>query len=293
MKKTLIILSLILCFLKLSAEAPKYGYLMVCSKKGRVTIHKPTGEIIWEHPAKHSYSANLLANGNILFVEDKIGFTEITPKKEVVMQFKESGEQFCVRRMKNGDTLLGNCSKNQIVIVAPDGTEKKRLQLKGKKGHMGHRHFNLSPDEKSFLVGHIGDKRLIEYDLDGKIIKEFPAKGMVYTGRRSRNGDTYISWQYGIDKISKDGETTSIISLNEKSTPYVHFFTDIAFYSKKRLYASSWLGHRKEGKGPNVLLLSPEGEIEWQLSNHDQVSNNTTFTPLTRTQFEAFKKGLK
>lgn len=293
MKKILLTFTLLLCFMKLTAEAPKYGYLMTCSKKGRITVHKPSGEIIWEHPAKKIYTANLLANGNILYVEDRVGCFEVTPKKKIVMEFKEKGEIYTVRRLKNGDTLLGNCSKNQAILIAPDGQEKKRLQLKGKKGHMAHRHFTITPDENSFLVGHIGSKVLIEYDFDGNIIKEFPAKGMVYTGLRSRNGDTYISWQYGIDKVTKDGDSKTLITLNEKSKPFVHFFTDISFYSKQRLYVSSWLGHRKEGKGPNVMLIDQEGKIEWQLNNHDQIANNTSFTPLTKSKIDAFKKALK
>ena len=292
MKKALFIVLFTLNLLVLNAEAPKYGYMMTCSKKGRVTIHKPSGDIIWEHPARNTYSASLLPNGNVIFAEND-GVREVTPQKELVMHFKQPGEVFCVRRLKNGDTMLMSSTFNQMVIIDKDGKEKRRLDLKGQKGHMANRQFTVTPDQKSFLVGHIGDKTVREYDFDGKLIKEFPAKGYVFTGLRSRNGDTYISWQHGVDKVSKDGDVTNLITLNEKSTPYVHWFTSLAFYSKKRIFASSWLGHRCEGKGPSVILINQKGEIEWQLANHEQVANATSFTPLTKKQSQKFLKKMK
>jgi outer membrane protein assembly factor BamB len=288
MKQILILLLCLVSVVKAQDTAPKYGYLMSCSKKGLISLHDKSGEVLWSTKAKNTYSATILDNGNILYVQEG-GIREVTPKKEVVLEFNEAGEIFCARRLKDGRTAFVNARNNELILLTNQGEIEKRLKLKGRKGHGAMRHFTITPQE-TFLVAHLGDRAVREYDQDGKILKEIKTPGMVYSVVRNKAGETYISWQHGIEKITGDGKQKTILKINEKSKPFVHFLTSLSLAGNGSIYVSSWLGHGKEGKGPSVLKLNKDGDIIWTLVNHDQIANASSFTPLTETMLNNFKK---
>ena len=288
MKHILIIFLCLVTIIHAQDAAPKYGYLMSCSKKGLVSLHEKSGEVIWSTKAKSTYSATILENGNILYVQVG-GIREVTPKNEVVLEFNEPGEIFCTRRLNDGRTAFVNANSNELVLLTKQGKIEKRLKLKGRKGHGAMRHFTVTPQE-TFLVAHLGDKAVREYDQDGKMLKEIKTPGMVYSVVRNKAGETYISWQHGIVKVTNDGKQETVLTLDEKSKPFVHFFTSVSLADDGSIYVSSWLGHGKEGKGPSVLKLDKDGKIIWTLANHDQIANASSFTALTETMLKNFKK---
>jgi len=288
MKQILILFLCLVSVVHAQDTAPKYGYLMSCSKKGLISLHDTSGEVIWSTIAKNTYSATILENGNILYVQ-KGGIREVTPKKKVVLEFNEAGEIFCARRLNDGRTAFVKAKNNELIILTKQGKIEKRLKLKGRKGHVAMRHFTITPQE-TFLVAHLGDRAVREYDQEGKILKEIKTPGMVYSAVRNKAGETYISWQHGIEKITNNGKQETVLELNEKSKPFVHFFTSLSLVDNGSIYVSCWLGHGKEGKGPSVLKLDKEGKIIWTLANHDQIANASSFTPLTETILKNFKK---
>ncbi len=288
MKQIFILFLCLVSIVNAQDLAPKYGYLMSCSKKGLISLHDKSGKVIWSTKAKKTYSATILENGNILYVQEG-GIREVTPTKKIVLEFNEAGEIYCARRLKNGKTAFVNAKNNELIILTNQGKTEKRLKLKGRKGHVAMRHFTITPQE-TFLVAHLGDKTVREYDQDGLVLKEIKTPGMVYSAVRNKAGETYISWQHGIEKITNNGKQETILKVGEKSNPFVHFLTSISLSDNGSIYVSSWLGHGKEGKGPSVLKLDKEGRIIWTLANHDQIANASSFTPLTETILKNFKK---
>jgi hypothetical protein len=137
MRFSLSILALTLTLPALAAEPPKAGYRVLAQDKGHVAIVGSDGKVEWEVECKYnSHDIHLLPNGNLLLHTAAATVTEMTPKKEVVWQY----------------------------------TAKRK---EGYKGGVEVHAFQRLPDGNT-LVAESGNRRIVEVDRDGKIVKEIP-----------------------------------------------------------------------------------------------------------------------
>jgi outer membrane protein assembly factor BamB len=120
----------------LAAEAPK-GYRVLAQDKGHVAIVGPDGKVEWEIECKHnSHDIALLPNGNILYNSGPAAVTEVTPRKEVVWRYE----------------------------AKPTQANKGRVEVHA---------FQRLADGNT-MVAESGNRRIVEVDKDGKIVKEVP-----------------------------------------------------------------------------------------------------------------------
>jgi hypothetical protein len=116
-------------------DAPKYRVL--AQDRGRVAIVGPDGKVEWEVECKHNaHDLHLLPNGNVLINSGPATVTEVNPKKEVVWKYEAK-------------PTAGN--KGRVEVHAC-----QRLQ------------------DGNTMVVETGNKRIVEVDKDGKIVKEVP-----------------------------------------------------------------------------------------------------------------------
>src|SRR5918999_2971544 len=119
------------------AEPPKYRVL--AQDKGRVAIVGPDGKVEWEVECKHnSHDIHLLPSGNVLLHTGPVTVTELTPKKEVVWKYEAKPKE-------------------------------------GYKGRVEVHAFQRLADGNT-MVAESGNRRIVEVDQDGKIVKEVPLK---------------------------------------------------------------------------------------------------------------------
>jgi PQQ-like domain len=120
----------------LGAEPPK-GYRVLAQDKGHVAIVGTDGKVEWEVECKYnSHDVHLLPNGNLLLHTAAATVTEVTPKKEVVWKYTAKPKE-------------------------------------GYKGGIEVHAFQRLADGNT-MVAETGNKRIVEVDKDGKIVKEVP-----------------------------------------------------------------------------------------------------------------------
>jgi hypothetical protein len=118
-----------------AAEEPTYRVL--AQDKGKVAIIGADGKVEWEVECKYnSHDIHLLPNGNLLLHTAAATVTEMTPKKEVVWKYEAKPKP-------------------------------------GYKGGIEVHSFQRLADGNT-MVAESGNRRIVEVDKDGKIVKEVP-----------------------------------------------------------------------------------------------------------------------
>jgi hypothetical protein len=118
-----------------AAEQPSYRVL--AQDKGKVAILGTDGKVEWEVECKYnSHDIHLLPNGNLLLHTAAATVTEMTPKKEVVWKYEAKPKA-------------------------------------GYKGGIEIHAFQRLKDGNT-MVAETGNRRIVEVDKDGKIVKEVP-----------------------------------------------------------------------------------------------------------------------
>jgi len=120
----------------LAADPPKHsGYRVLAQDKGKVALIGTDGKIEWEVACGHnSHDIALLPNGNFLLHTGGTTVTEMTPKKEVVWKYEAKPKE-------------------------------------GYKGRVEVHAFQRLADGNT-MVAESGNRRIVEVDKDGKIVKE-------------------------------------------------------------------------------------------------------------------------
>ena len=128
-------LALFLTIPTLAADAPRYRVL--AQDKGKVAIVNADGKVEWEVECKYnSHDIHLLPNGNLLLHTAAATVTEMTPKKEVVWKYEAKPKE-------------------------------------GYKGRVEVHAFQRLADGNT-MVAESGNRRIVEVNKDGKIVKEVP-----------------------------------------------------------------------------------------------------------------------
>ena len=123
------------CTPLLAADPPAYRVL--AQDKGRVAIVGPGGKVEWEVENKYnSHDIHLLPNGNLLLHTGPATVTEVTPKKEVVWKYESK----------------------------PKEGYKGRIEV----------HAFQRLDDGNTMIAESGNRRIIEVDAAGKVVKEVP-----------------------------------------------------------------------------------------------------------------------
>lgn len=119
-----------------AADPPKYpGYRVLAQDRNHVAIVGTDGKVEWEVECKHnSHDIHLLPSGNLLLHTTPTVITEMTPKKEVVWKYDA----------KPKDGYKGRVEVHAFQRLADGNT----------------------------MVAESGNRRIVEVDKDGKIVKE-------------------------------------------------------------------------------------------------------------------------
>lgn len=121
----------------LAADPPKGGYRVLAQDKGHVAIVGADGKVEWEVECKYnSHDIHLLPSGNLLLHTAAATVTEMTPKKEVVWKYE----------------------------AKPVPANKGRVEVHA---------FQRLADGNT-MVAESGNRRIVEVDKDGKVVKEVP-----------------------------------------------------------------------------------------------------------------------
>ena len=250
----------------------RHAFLLADSGRKVVAIFSAEGKCLWEYRAGNTYDACLLDNGNILLSTGR-GAKEVTLGKKVVWEYKTPSESFSVQRLPNGNTLIGEATPGRLVEIDPKGKVAKEIKLTFKKG--GHMCLRMARKTAAgtYLVGHIGDRAVREYDSAGKVILEIKTPGLAYEALRLPNANTLVSHETGATEYDPRGK--AVWTVTGKDLPGMGFkwINTISRLPNGNTILGNWLGHRQEGKGRQVFEVTPDKKVVWQFEDHKAIGH--------------------
>jgi hypothetical protein len=243
------------------------------------------GKVVWSysiplHPtpgANQEFDdATLLSNGNVVFSRMS-GAGEVTPDKKLVWEYPappgteiHSAQPIGKERvliMRNGNpaqAMIFNRTTGKIEKEIPIPTP-----VMGTHGQF--RHIRMTP-AGTLLVPHLGEGKVVEYTLEGKVLWSVEAKSP-WSAVRLKNGNTLIAgdWSGYVREVNPKGET--VWELTQKDVPDFKLFnlqtagrlangnTVICNWCAGNPKTEEWAGTVQ------VFEVTPEKKIVWALSS--------------------------
>jgi len=171
------------------------------------------GKVLWSFP-KSTRDGSVLPNGNILLALSGKpgGVVEVTRTGQVVFEWKGTQDETdTVQRLPDGNTLVSEAGPNpRLLELSPQGSVVRELKLDSQRGntHMQQRMSRKLPNGH-YLVPHLWDRIVREYDAAGKVVWEVKTPHMPFTAIRLPDGNTLIGCTWGnlVIEVNPKGET--------------------------------------------------------------------------------------
>jgi hypothetical protein len=170
------------------------------------------GKVLWSYP-KPTRDGSVLPNGNVLLALSGKpgGVVEVTRAGQVVFEWKGTQDETdTVQRLPDGNTLVSEAGPNpRLLELDPRGAIVRELRLDSQRGnpHMQQRMSRKLPNGH-YLVPHLWDRIVREYDGAGKVVWEVRTPHMPFTAIRLPDGNTLIGCTWGnlVIEVNPQGE---------------------------------------------------------------------------------------
>ncbi|MEO6687098.1 MAG: hypothetical protein ABIN24_14100 [Dyadobacter sp.] len=264
---------------------------------GEWDMRKPTaqsmflvrgGKVVWQYSVplrtatgsiQEFDDATLLSNGNIVYA-CMSGAGIITPEKNIIWQYtcapgtethscQPIGKDSVLMVLNGtvGKVLIFNTAENKLLkeIVIPTA---------GTGSHYQFRHVRITPGKKSIMVGLLKEKKVVEFDLDGKEIWSVNASS-AWSAIRLHNGNTLISGDSEgyTREVNSRGET--VWEFTRADAPFKVGSTQTANrLANGNTVISSWIAgnnNTAEWAGTvQVFEVNKDKKVVWALSSWDK-----------------------
>lgn len=139
----------------------------------------PSGRILWRRPNRRATESSVLANGNVLYIEDPKGtVTEIDSDQKVVWQYRtgQPASLVSAQRLANGNTLLVDDAIPRLFEVTAEGKSVWSVEMPEFQGQAMRRARRTAVGTTLVAVQVAG--LLLELDREGKIVRrlDFPKR---------------------------------------------------------------------------------------------------------------------
>lgn len=246
------------------------------------------GKVVWQYsiPLRTATGdiqefddATLLSNGNVVYA-CMSGAGIITPEKNIIWQYtcppgtqthscQPIGKDSVMMVLNGtiGKVLIFNTATNKLLkeIIIPTSSTNAHAQF---------RHVRMTPGKKTIMVGLMGDKKVVEFDLNGKEVWSVNASS-AWAAIRLHNGNTLISGdgEGYTREVNPKGET--VWEFNKTDAPFKIGNTQTANrLANGNTVICSWIAgnnNTNEWAGTvQVFEVTPDKKIVWALSSWDK-----------------------
>ena len=243
------------------------------------------GKVVWQYtmPLHNAAGgiqefddATLMSNGNIVFSKMS-GAGMVSPEKKLVWEYPApKGTEVHSCQPIGGDRVLimrnGNPAQAMIINTATNKVEKEipiPTTVTGTHGQF--RHIRMTK-AGTILVPHMGEGKVVEYNLDGKEVWSVKAKSP-WSAVRLKSGNTLISGDASkyVREVNPGGET--VWELTQADVPDIKLFNT---QTANRLangdtIVCNWCAgnnNTKEWAGTVQLFeVNPAKKVVWALSS--------------------------
>jgi hypothetical protein len=220
--------------------------------------------------------ATLLSNGNIIFSRMS-GAAEVTPQRQLVWNYDapEGTEVHSIQAIGKDRVLImqnGNPAKAMIINTATGKTEKEipiPTTITGTHGQF--RHIRMTR-AGTILVPHMSEGKVVEYDMEGKVVWSVAAKS-AWQAIRLKSGNTLISGdaERYVREVNAKGET--VWELTQADVPNIKLFntqTAIRLANGNTVISNWCAGNNKteEWAGTvQIFEVTRDKKVVWALSS--------------------------
>ncbi|MFT3780971.1 MAG: hypothetical protein QM790_03080 [Nibricoccus sp.] len=255
------------------------GHRFVCTDytQGKVFVVSAKGEVEWEYPAEHCNDLTVLPNGNFLFNSGH-SVQEVTREKEVVFSYESSSAIYACQRLPDGNTFVGECNSGRLLEISPEGKIVHEVELltPGKDGGSAYMRNARKLPNGHFLVAHYGEDVVREYDFDGRLIFTIPAPGGPHSVERLENGDTLVSCGDHpggprIFQTDANGKLVWEVGAEKLGSIKLKFAAGFQRLKNGNILIANWGGHGDLREAPQLIELTPDGQVVWTFASHDVI----------------------
>jgi hypothetical protein len=243
------------------------------------------GKVVWQYsmPLRTETNriqefddATLLSNGNIIFSRMS-GAGEVNPDKKLVWDYPAPpGTEVHSIQYAGKDRVLimqnGNPAKALIINTANGKIEKEipiPTTVSGTHGQF--RHIRMT-GAGTILVPHMGEGKVVEYDMDGQVVWSVAAKSP-WQAVRLKNGNTLIAGDASryAREVNSKGET--VWEFTQADVPNIKLFNiqTAMRLANGNTVISNWCAGNKnteEWAGTvQILEVTPDKKVVWALSS--------------------------
>ena len=256
-----------------AADAPTSHRLLVTDYGGnRVCILSAKGDIEWEYPATTPQDCWLLANGNVLFSQST-GAVEVTRDKKVVWQYTAppQAKVHSCQPLPEGSVLVAECFMSRLVIVGRDGKVVKELPVKSTPKVMSHQFRGVRRSaDGHFWVCLMDEKKVVELDADGTLLREIPLNGQPGGIVKLPNGHLLISVWDKTEIIELDADLKPVWRIGENELPGNPLRIPMGIHRlpNGNTVFGNYIGHGYTGKQPMLFEVTPDKKVVWEFADH-------------------------
>lgn len=222
---------------------------------------------------------NMLSNGNILFA-CMSGAGIISPDKNLIWEFRcpYGTETHSCKPIAKDTVLLalnGKVGKVMVINTATNTILKEIIvPTESTFVHYQFRHVTITPGKKTFMVGLLGEKKVIEMDFDGKVVWSYNASS-AWSVIRLQNGNTLITGdsEAYTREVNINGET--VWEFTQKDAPFKLYNTQTANrLANGNTVICNWVAGVKNTEewktSVQAFEVTPDKTVVWTLSAWDE-----------------------
>lgn len=264
------------------AEAIKHRFI-VFDEAGHQLVHVDEKDASknWDKPFEGRCWDIQLAGDNQLLLATATGYHLVDlATGNIVDTVTIDGlkDAWSFRRLKDGSAIAIGLGGKKTPLFAVEISKRGELVRKAEvPGAKQLRFGRITSDGHALAVP--GDE-LIEWDLDGNIIKRFPLPQNVvrknglkaFMALKDSDGCYWVAYGYGgiTVKLSPDGSV-----LQKYTDPdNIHFTAGFQRLPNGNLVQANWAGHKPETavNGKQLIEFNPQGEVVWTYHDPETLS---------------------
>ena len=221
----------------------------------------------------------MLPNGNVVFACMN-GAGIITPEKNLIWQFRcppETETHSCQPVGKDLVLLALNGKVGKVLLINTVSNEILKevvIPTTGTYAHYQFRHVRMTPGGKTFMVGLLTEKKVIELDFDGKEVWSYPASS-AWSVVRLLNGNTLISGDSEgyTREVNLKGETVWEFTQRDTSIK-LHNTQTASRLANGNTVITNWVAGIKNTQewktSVQAFEVTPDKRVVWTLSSWDK-----------------------
>lgn len=246
------------------------------------------GKVVWRYAVplrtatggiQEFDDATLLSNGNIVYA-CMSGAGIVTPQKNLIWQYicapgtethscQPIGKDSVLMVLNGpvGKVLIFNTATNQLLkeIVIPTASTNPHGQF---------RHVRITPDKKHIMVGLFAEKKVVEFDLDGRAVWSVDAPS-AWSAIRLQNGNTLVSGDGAGYTREVDPSGKTVWEFTRADAPFTIGNTQTANrLANGNTVICNWIaGDNNTTEWPGtvqVFEVTPEKKIVWAISSWEK-----------------------